>query len=164
MATTLNENLARWVFASIAVYFKIIADGLSLPLLVEGIDERTPDDMREDHAELRINGPFVKEVSNGCWRTWTDVNVMLTGRMEMSREDAYGIMRWGGKFEQAMTERIPVYKHGSDPVDDGSLIGCLTIRKSRAESVKLIHFGQISREDRIRQVMMDSRYEMYLEG
>ena len=81
----------------------------------------------------------------------------------MSREDAYGIMRWSGKFEQAMTERIPVYKHGSDSVDDGSLIGCLTIRKSRAESVKLIHFGQISREDRLRQVMMDSRYEMYLD-
>lgn len=162
MATTLNENLARWVFASISVYFKNIADGLSLPLLVEGVDEREPETMREDHAELRVNGPFVREVSQGCWRTWTDINILLTNRMMMSQEDAYGIARWGGKFSQAMTERIPVYKYGPAVGDDGSLVDCLTQRKGRAESIRLVHFGQISREDRIRQAMVDGRYEMYL--
>ncbi len=162
MATTLNENLARWVFASIAVYFETVATGLSLPLLVEGIDERSPDTMRVNHAELRINGPFVREISEGYWRTLTDINIMLTDRMEMTREDAYELMRWGGKFEQAMCERIPVYKHGSDPVDDGTLVGCLTGRKGKVEAVKLVHFGQIGREDRIRQAMVDGRYEMYL--
>lgn len=162
MATTLNENLARWIFASISMYFKNIADGLNLPLLVEGIDEREPEETREDHAELRISGPFVREVSHGCWRTLTDINILLTDRMMMSQEDAYGIARWGGKFEQAMTERIPVYKYGPDVIDDGSLIGCLTHRKSMRESISLIYFGQISREDRIRQAMVDGRYEMYL--
>jgi hypothetical protein len=162
MATTLDENLARWVFASISVYFKNIADGLSLPLLVEGIDEREPDTMREDHVELRVSGPFVREVSHGCWRTWTDINILLTCRMMMSQEDAYDIMRWGGEFEQAMTERIPIYKYGPDAGDDSTLIGCLTHRKGKAESIRLIHFGQISRVDRVRQAVVDGRYEMYL--
>lgn len=162
MATILDADLARWVFASVAVYFKSIADGLSLPLLVEGVDERESDTMREDHAELRLTGPFVREVSHGCWRTWTDINILLTGRMLMSREDAYGIARWGGKFTQAMTDRIPVYKYGPDVGDDDSLIGCLTQRKGKAESIRLVHFGQISREDRIRQAVVDGRYEMYL--
>lgn len=162
MATTLDENLARWVFASISVYFKSIANGLNLPLLVEGVDEREPEEMQEDHAELRVSGPFVREVSHGMWRTWTDINVLLTDRMMMSSEDAYGIARWGGKFEQAMTERIPVYKYGPDVGDDQSLIGCLTHRKGMAESIRLIYFGQISREDRIRQAVVDGRYEMYL--
>ena len=80
----------------------------------------------------------------------------------MTQEDAYGIARWGGRFEQAMTERIPVYKYGPAAGDDETLIGCLTIRKGRAESIRLIHFGQISREDRIRQAVVDGRYEMYL--
>lgn len=162
MATTLDENLARWVFASVAVYFKGIADGLSLPLLVEGVDERESETMEEDHAELRLSGPFVREVSHGMWRTWTDINILLTTRMLMSQEDAYEIARLGGKFEQAMTARIPIYKYGPDVGDDDSLIGCLTHRKGKAESIRLIHFGQISRTDRIRQAVVDGRYEMYL--
>ena len=80
----------------------------------------------------------------------------------MSVEDAYGIARWAGKFEQAMTERIPIYKYGTDAGDDQSLIGCLTQRKGTSESIKLVYFGQISREDRIRQAVVDGRYEMYL--
>jgi hypothetical protein len=162
MATTLDENLARWVFASVAVYFKAVADGLSLPLLVEGVDERESETMEEDHAELRLTGPFVREVSHGMWRTWTDINILLTTRMFMSREDAYGIARLGGKFEQAMTERIPIYKYGPDVGDDDSLIDCLTQRRGKAEAIKLFHFGQISRTDRIRQAVIDARYEMYL--
>jgi hypothetical protein len=163
MATVLDKDLARWVFASIAVYFQSIATGISLPLLVEGIDERDSEIMRADHAELRINGPFVKEVSHNCWRTWTDINILLTDRMQMSQEDAYGIMRWGGEFESAMNERIPVYKLGPDVGDDDSLLGCLTMRKGQSESVKLFHFGQINSTDRIRQSVIDGRYEMYLE-
>ena len=162
MATTLNENLARWVFASISVFFKNIADGLNLPLLVEGVDERESEVVLADHAELRLTGPFIREVSNGMWRTWTDINILLTDRMMMSVEDAYGIARWAGKFEQAMTERIPIYKYGTDAGDDQSLIGCLTQRKGTSESIKLVYFGQISREDRIRQAVVDGRYEMYL--
>ena len=162
MATTLDADLARWVFASIAVYFKGVADGLSLPFFVEGVDERESDTMEEDHVELRISGPFIREVSHGVWRTWTDINILLTGRMLMSQEDAYGIARWGGEFEQAMTDRIPIYKFGSGVGDDDSLIGCLTHRKGKAESIRLLHFGQISRTDRVRQAMVDGRYEMYL--
>jgi hypothetical protein len=81
----------------------------------------------------------------------------------MSQEDAYGMMRWGGEFESAMNERIPVYKLGSGVEDDDSLLGCLTMRKGQSESVKLFHFGQINSTDRIRQSVIDGRYEMYLE-
>ena len=80
----------------------------------------------------------------------------------MSTEDAYEIARWGGELAQAMTARIPVYKFGPDLIDDDSLIGCLTQRQGGSESVRLVHFGQISREDRIRQSVVDGRYEMYL--
>jgi hypothetical protein len=72
-------------------------------------------------------------------------------------------MRIGGEFEQAMSERIPVYKFGTGVDDDDSLLGCLTIRKSKSESVKLFHFGQINQTDRIRQSVIDGRFELYLE-
>lgn len=163
MAIILNKNLARWVFASLSVYFKSITDSLNLPLLVEGVDEREPEKMQEDHVELRVNGPFVKEVSHGCWRTWIDINLLLVNRMMMSTKNAYDIVQWGGVFEQAMAERIPVYKYGSNPEDTGTLLGCLTGRKGSSESVRLIHFGQVNKVDRIRQAIIDARYEMFLE-
>jgi hypothetical protein len=158
----MNENLARWVFASVANYFSTVVTGIDLPLLVEGVDEREPEEMQEDHAELRVNGPFVRELSKNYWRIWVDINILLTNMMSMSQKNAYNIAQWGGTLQEVMLEPIPIYKYGSDPGDDDSLIGCLTLRRSRGDSVRLIHFGQISREDRIRQAVVDGRYEMYL--
>ncbi|KPK52074.1 MAG: hypothetical protein AMS22_09865 [Thiotrichales bacterium SG8_50] len=158
----MNENLARWTAASINVYFKTVADTIGLTYFVEGVDERDSGTMLAEHAELRLSGPFIREVSNGYWRIHVDVNVMLTDQMKMSTEGAYDIHDWGGAFLAAMLEPIPVYRLGAGVEDDDSLIGCLTQRKGFSEPVRLIHFGQVSREDRIRQAVVDGRFEMYL--
>jgi hypothetical protein len=148
--------------ASIAVYFKDVADTLSLTFFVEGVDEREPDTMRQEHAELRVSGPYVRELSYNYWRVHIDINIMLTDYMKMSTEDAYDINRWGGAFLVAMMDPIPIFRLGTGAGDDGSLVGCLTQRKGFAEPARLIHFGQVSREDRIRQAVVDGRFEMYL--
>jgi hypothetical protein len=158
----MDANLARWTVASIAVYFKSVADGLSLTFFVDGVDEREPDTMREEHAELRVSGPMVRELSHNYWRIHVDINILLTDQMKMSTESAYDINHWGGTFLTAMTEPIPVYRYGDGADDDGSLVGCLTQRRGFSEPTRLIHFGQISREDRIRQAVVDGRFEMYL--
>jgi hypothetical protein len=158
----MDVNLARWIVASIAVYFQPVADSLSLLYFVEGIDERDSDTMRTEHVEVRVNGPNVREVSKNYWRVHIDINILLIDYMKMSSENAYDINQWGGKFLAAMTDPIPIYRFGSGGDDDDSLIGCLTQRKGFAEPAKLIHFGQISKEDRIRQAMVDGRFEMYL--
>jgi hypothetical protein len=158
----LDANLARWTMASIAVYFKDVADTISLTFFVEGVDEREPDTMRQEHAELRVSGPYVRELSHDYWRVHIDINIMLTDYMKMSTEDAYDINRWGGVFLTAMTDPIPIFRFGTGPDDDGSLVGCLTQRKGFSEPARLIHFGQVSREDRIRQAVVDGRFEMYL--
>ncbi len=159
----MDENLARWVFSSIAVYFSNIATGLSVPFLVEGIDERETDIMESDHAELRVNGPFIKELSHNYWQIFVDINILLTDHMAMTQEDAYEIIQRCGTFQQAMFIPIPVKKYGTGVDDDGTQIGCLTLRKTKNDNVKIIHFGQISRVDRIRQSVIDGRYKMYLE-
>jgi len=158
----MESNLARWTMASIAVYFKAVANTISLAFFVEGVDEREPDTMRQEHAELRVSGPYVCELSHNYWRVHIDINVLLTDYMKMSTENAYDINRWGGVFLAAMTENIPVYRFGDGSNDDGSLVGCLTQRKGFSEPARLIHFGQVSREDRIRQAVVDGRFEIYL--
>lgn len=158
----MDVNLARWIMSSIAVYFKPIADSLSLTYFVDGVDERETDTMRVEHAEVRVNGPNIREISKGYWRVHVDINIMLTDYMQMSSENAYDINQWGGAFLAAMMNPIPIYRFGSRGDDDDSLIGCLTQRSKFAEPAKLIHFGQVSIEDRIRQAVVDGRFEMYL--
>lgn len=158
----MDVNLSRWIMASLAVYFKVVADNLSLTYFVEGVDERSEDSMRTEHVELRVNGPFVSEISRDYWRVHIDINILLIDYMDMSTEGGYDLNQWGGEFLAAMLDPIPIYRLGSGGDDDDSLVGCLTLRKGSSEPVRLLHFGQISKEDRIRQAAVDGRFEMYL--
>jgi len=40
--------------------------------------------------------------------------------------------------------------------------GPLTLRSGKRDAVRVIHFGQISRDDRIRQSAVDARYHLFL--
>ena len=82
--------------------------------------------------------------------------------MDIAGADAYDIVRWTGKFQNVMLEPIPIYKNGPGAGDDSSLIDCLVVKKNRNEAVRIYHFGQISKEDRIRQSEVDALYGMEL--
>lgn len=158
----MDVNLSRWILASVATYFKVVADSLNLTYFVEGIDERESDTMRAEHVELRVNGPNIREVSKDYWRAHVDINILLIDYMDMSTENAYDLNQWGGEFLAAMMKPIPIYRLGTGVNDDDTLVGCLTQRKGISEPARLIHFGQISKTDRIRQAAVDGKFEMYV--
>jgi hypothetical protein len=159
-----DPNWPRWVFASLAVHFGDIAAGIPLAMIAEGIDEREAEKIQDDRCELRINGPYIRELSHNFWRVWINVNILLTDYMEGQGENTYKLMNWGGAFLEGMDLPIPIYKYGPDVggVDDQSLLGCLTLLRGKTESLKLIHFGQIGMVERIRQAAVDGRFEMFL--
>jgi len=71
-----NPNWARWVFASVATYLKQVAAESHLPALVEGLDDRTTEFMEAtDRCEIRITGPFTKELSHNYFQVEVLVNV-----------------------------------------------------------------------------------------
>jgi len=158
----MDENLARWIFASVAKHFATTASGLSLPYFVEGIDERDETTMRVDHVECRVMGPFIKETSRNWHTVDVGINFLFTKQMDIAGADAYDIVRWTGKFMNVMLAPVPVYKYGPGVDDDDSLVGCLVVKKQRNEAVRIYHFGQISKEDRIRQSEVDALYGMEL--
>ena len=155
----MDENLARWIFASVAKHFESTALGLSLPYFVEGVDERTDEDMRADHAELRLTGPWVKEISHNYWTVDVHINILFTKLMELSGADAYDIVRWCGTFQNVMLSPIPIYQYGDSPL---VTIGCLKPSDRSADAVRVYHFGQISKDVRIRQSEVDALYVMEL--
>jgi len=161
----INPNWARWINASLAMYFKAVADALSpaLPLIVEGIDERDAVKMENDHAELRLTGPFIRQPSKGDFILDVDTNILLTDLMEGESENTYNLTTWAGYFQQAAEKSINVYRYGPDTggVDDSSWVGCLSVR-TRKVGPNLYHFGQISTTDRVRQAAVDTKHRMYL--
>lgn len=148
--------------ASIADYFKTAVQAIPLPLLVEGVDERMGDKEHYDHAELRINGPSIVELSRGYFRVVVGVNVLLTELMD--RTNVYDLQDWCGAFEVAMDGPINLYHYGPDTggIDDGGWFECLIPQRSKFDPNRVFHFGQISKTDRVRQSMVDGAFVTYI--
>lgn len=154
------ENLPRWIFSSVASHFETIADDNNIPLFIEGIDEHESEDSEQDHIELRLTGPIIKEVSKNYYTIDTNVNFLVTNLMSMSSGNAYKIIDWCGLIAYEMNKPIPIYKYGSGSGDDSSLIKCMQIKKNRSDSVKIFHFGQVDKTYRVRQSEIDANYKM----
>jgi hypothetical protein len=156
-----NPNWARWVFASVATHLKQVAERQQLPVLIEGLDERTTEFMSAtDRCEVRITGPFAREVSRDWYQIEVVVNVLFVSRYEEQRNQ-YAIIQMAGVFQEAMDGAIAVYKYGAGPDDDEEvLVGCLLPVQGRHDAIRVMHFGQINPTDRLKQSMVDARYRM----
>jgi len=157
-----NKNWPRWIFASISDHFKTVAAADNVPLLIEGIEDRTSDKIRQlDHAELRINGPVSKEPSKGFYILNVTVNIIIQNYM--SEENAYNIINNEGVFFAGMGP-IDVFKHGNGPDDDGSFLGCLVLREDLLEPRFVARFGQLKEDVRIRESMVGGKYKICLQN
>ena len=156
-----NPNWARWVFASVATFLRQVAQSQQLPVLIEGLDDRTTQFMEAtDRCEVRITGPFTKELSRNYFHIEVVVNVLFLSRYE-EQKNQYAIIQKMGVFHEAMDGAIAVYKHGNQPGDDEhALVGCLSPVQGRSDAIRVMHFGQITPTDRIKQSMVDARYRM----
>lgn len=163
-----QKDWARWIFASVAYALKTVATERSLPVLVEHLDERTEAFMQaSDRAEIRITGPYSREMSQNYWQVFVDINVLLTSRYD--GVDGYRILKHAGAFQEALNTVISVWNYGSELGDyvEGDpttqvFIGCLVPRPGRNSLVRVLNFGQISPVDKIKQTEVDARYVMEL--
>ena len=156
------ENWTRWCFASVATLFKGIAKDANIPALVEGLDERMTDFMEApNRVEIRMSGPFTKELSKDYYELGVDVNLLLTSRYEVNGNQ-YDILKAAGVFHAAMYDPIPILKYGDQEGDDQSLVGCMLLRDGKNDAVRVFHFGQTDQTVRQKQVMIDARFVTYL--
>jgi hypothetical protein len=157
-----NPHWARWIFASVATYLKQVAEEQQVPALVEGLDTRTNEFMEAtDRVEIRITGPFTRELSRGYFDVRLEVNVMISSRFDGPEKNRYTFTDIAGAFHQAMDGAIAVYKFGNQPGDDEhALVGCLSPMSGRNDAVRVLHFGQVNTTDGLRQSMVDARYAM----
>jgi hypothetical protein len=156
-----DPNWPRWVQASVADHFKLVAIAQGYPALVEGIDERDTEFIESpNRIEIRVNGPFIREASAGYYHFEVDANILIFSHMGGQIPNAYFGTEMTGYMAQAASQPISIYKYGTGVGDDQSLIGCLTLRRGKDESVKVFHFGEVNKEDRLRQFGVDVSLEM----
>lgn len=166
MATRPDPNWTRWFFASITEHFSSnVFVPNTIPFITEGIHERDSDFMSQpDRAEIRINGPHPKELSANYWRFWVDINILVTSYMGDQSKDPYSLERNAGLVHEYADTGITIRKYGptTPTPDDGTILGCLRPRTDISDGVRIIHFGQVSKTDRLKQSQIDGRYVMYL--
>jgi hypothetical protein len=152
----------------VADYFKEVAGDVSLPVLVDHLDERTDAIMQAtDRAEVRITGPFVKNASKDYYLAFVDISVLLVSRYDGSRKSAYDILKYTGVFFDAMSTAIEVWNFGGedgDYVEDEEesqiLLGCLEPRPG--QSIQVIHFGQTAQEEKCKITEITCKYQIEL--
>jgi hypothetical protein len=159
-----NPAWARWIFASLATLMKAVASTNHIPVLVEGLDERTTEFMdATDRVEVRISGPFIRDLSvaTAYYECTVDMNALFVSRYENGK-NCYAILQVIGEFQAAMDAPIPVYKYGDFPGDDSTILGVMEPRNKRGDALRVMHFGQADLTNRIKQSLVDARYLLYL--
>jgi hypothetical protein len=143
---------------------KALAKDANIPALVEGLDERTTAFMEApQRVEIRVSGPYTKELSKDYYEVGLDINLLFTSRYEVGGNQ-YDIITIVGRFHEALDGPIPMKRLGKEPGDDGSLVDCFMTRTGRNDAVRVFHFGQTDQNDRQKQVMIDARYVVYLDS
>jgi hypothetical protein len=155
-----DKNWPRWIFASVSNHFKQVAVDNDIPILIEGLEDRLSYKVRDrDHAELRIDGPILNEISRNCFRLNVDVNILL--QSYMSEANRYILIENCGVFLEGVTN-IPVFRYGTGPDDDSSYLGCLEIKDENKGGFGVHHFGQLKPDVRVRESIVTVSYSMLL--
>lgn len=147
----LDENIIRWINASINKFFEDRRS--TIKLYVEG--EKIDLNSFQSWAELRLTGPRYKELSKGCYSYEVDINLLISQKSDL--EDTYAIHKKVGIFAKAINNQIPVYKYGDD---DDSLIGCLILRDDVPRSVDIVQWGILDASSDIYQTSIDGFFRM----
>ena len=119
----INAQWFRWVHASINKHFEG-RRGI-YPLYLEG-DERVESDT-EDFAELRIDGPMIKNPHKDYRYLDVEINVLLQSVMDP--KSLYKLQDIVGVFSHAFTNLINVNRYGNGALDDDSLLGWFYLQR-----------------------------------
>jgi len=151
----LDQNLPRWIFASVSKHFNDRRQGI--PLFIEGQLRNTR--ALEDFIELRVDGPYYTEVSKGFWNVYIEINVLIQAAQDQA--DYHRIYKSVGIVAAAFEQVISIFKLGDGVDDDDSLVTCLKLLgdKEKRERIQISHFGQVEPETGIFQATVEAHYE-----
>ena len=154
----LDQNLTRWIIASVSQHFMDRRQGLTVFMEGQVRDTRT----LKDFLELRVDGPSMTELSKGYWRVFIEINVLVQSAQDNA--DYHRIYESVGIAAAAFTGTLSIYKYGDKAGDDDSLVGCMQLQgdRSKTERIQISHFGQVEPETGVFQSSVEGHYAVNL--
>lgn len=148
----MNENMPKWIFASLCKFFNETAITLGLPFYAEGADDPTSEVYQSTNLSFRVDGPMVVESSSLSWYR-VETQGLLT---EIGRPtNRYSLHGQAGEVAKAMRGGIPVYQIPESPA---TLVGCLFPDPSTRDSVRVVNLGMLSASSKVRQISVIGKY------
>ena len=154
----MKESITKWIFASVGKHFEDRKQNLFLN--IEGQHRTT--NTQKDWAELRIDGPYLTEISRNLWHFDIEVNTLVLSTID--DRDAYRYLKNVGIMLKAFTRTIDVFRYGTDIEDDGSYVGCLVLKQEYRDKLVVSHFGLTAPDTKIRQSQIEGHYRMEYNG
>lgn len=155
MAYDIDPDWIRWISQSVIIHFKTKTSPIFM--YVEG--RLRPDPEPEPRFELRLDGPYFDQVSNGCWDIDVEINLLITSFRDET--DAYKHDRLKGIAAAAFTDQIGVFKYGNGINDNKNvMLGCLIERSGEREKIVVSNFGLIEPTNRLIQSTVEAHYRM----
>jgi len=158
----MDYNLPRYIFSSMAKHFSTIAATCGLRYFVEGVDEPESGDFQNDSALFKLDGPIAHQGSNGVeWYT-VEIMILLTDIIQLTGDNAYQIYEWAGRFQSSMLDdALSIYNFQVAPIPD-ILLGCLEPDPDVKNSVRVVSYGNVDKDLRIKQVSVNGRFVLYI--
>lgn len=158
IAATINTNWARWIFASVSKHFDDRKG--ALPLYIEGQHRDTKD--IKDFMELRMDGPFITELSRNYFRLFIEINVLVQSALD---DTNYHRIHGNVGLVASIFTAIEIFKFGTGVDDDDTQLECMRLIQDSPsnERIQINHFGQIEPDIELIQSTVEGHYEMFLD-
>ena len=152
-----NKHWPRWIMASISKHFTANIQGL--PLYIEG--QHRNSNLPKDQLELRVDGPYMTEVSRKYWRLYIEVSVLVTSLLDNT--NYHRLQTNFGLVATAFTD-IDAYKLGTGVDDTQEWFACLQLIQddSRRERIQINNFGIIEASSQLQQGSIEGHYEAFI--
>ena len=152
-----RDKLPLWIFASACKHFNDAITGIDV--FTEGQTRANID--KSDWCELRIDGPWIIDVSRDVIQVKSEINVLIGT-----------VINDANMYQESLnhTKIIPafanfkVYKYGpaSDAENDGTCVGAMILEPLRDSNqrVEVARFGQIDPAIRLLQSTIEGHFQM----
>jgi|6_EtaG_2_1085325.scaffolds.fasta_scaffold89534_2 hypothetical protein len=153
------SQLNRWVRASLVKHFYNALKDIE-HVHVEGQERRTKD--KQKWFELRIDGPFIREVTKSRFRINTEVNILVVNLQDNSNPSIYGMDELTGQAASKFVSCVEIFRYGDvadDAANDGSRIGELQLRPQNDEEIDVTFFGKLRPDTPVEQASVESHYQ-----
>lgn len=159
MSVTANEHWGRWIFATVSGDCKSQFEP-TYPVFIEGTHRGLP--TGTELIEFRMDGPWQRQPSRGCFVLRVEVNLLL--RSFMDDDDFHKMRRLSGTVQSWLAQNHCIYRYGDGIDDDQSLLGTLQLKNRKlSDPVQLNHFGQIDPKYRLEEATVEATFEIHLQ-